>query len=210
MPDDWSATRLRRDRVLVGVWTLVLVGVCYASAAATQSLYPTVSDRVAAAESINASPSVVALYGPILDVRSAGELAMTKMTVLYAVFVALLLLVVVRRHTRTEEESGQAELLGGTAIGRDAPLAAAVLLGVAISVGVGLLAALANIAGGLPVAGSLAFGASWAGIGLVADRPHRGRRASCRRARAPARPSPAPASACCSCSARSATPPCPG
>ena len=32
----------------------------------------------------------------------------------------------------------------------------------------GLLAALVDIAGGLPVVGSLAFGASWAGIGLVA------------------------------------------
>ncbi len=159
---------VRRDRILVSVWTLVLVAVCYASAAATESLYPTVQDRVSAAESINASPSVVALYGPILDVRSAGEVAMTKMTVLYAVFVALLLLVVVRRHTRTEEESGQAELLGGTAIGRDAPLAGAVILGALISVGVGVLAALVDIAGGLPVVGSLAFGASWTGIGLVA------------------------------------------
>jgi ABC-2 type transport system permease protein len=159
---------VRRDRVLVSAWTLVLVAVCYASAAATESLYPTVQDRVSAAESINASPSVVALYGPILDVRSLGEVSMTKMTVLYAVFVALLLLVVVRRHTRTEEEAGQAELLGGTAIGRDAPLAAAVILGAAISLGVGLLAALANVAGGLPIVGSLAFGSSWAGIGLVA------------------------------------------
>ncbi|MET0837504.1 MAG: ABC transporter permease [Marmoricola sp.] len=158
----------RRDRVLVAVWTVVLVAVCYASAAATESLYPTLADRVSAATSINASPSVVALYGPILDVRSEGELAMTKLTVLYAVFVALLLLVVVRRHTRTEEESGQAELLGGTAVGRDAPLAAAVLLGTAISVGVGLLAALADVAGGLPLPGSLLFGASWAGVGLVA------------------------------------------
>jgi ABC-2 type transport system permease protein len=158
---------LRRDRVLVGVWVPVLVGVCYASAAATESLYPTVADRVAASQAINASPAVVALYGPIVELRSIGELAMTKMTVLYAVFVALLSLVLVRRHTRSEEETGQAELLGGTAIGRDAPLAAAVLQASVVSLGVGLLAALADIAGGLHVVGSLAFGASWAGIGLV-------------------------------------------
>jgi ABC-2 type transport system permease protein len=168
-----GATRLvryaaRRDRVLVGVWTLVLVAVCYASAAATGSLYPHVADRVDAARAINASPSIVALYGPILDPTSLGEVSMTKMTVLYAVFVALLLVVVVRRHTRTEEESGRAELLGGTAVGPDAPLSAAVGLGAMISVGVGILAALADTAGGLPVGGSLLFGASWTGIGLVA------------------------------------------
>ncbi len=159
---------LRRDRTLVAVWVLVLVGVCFASAAATGSLYPRESDRVAAAEAINASPAVVALYGPVLDVRSEGELAMTKMTVLYAVLVALLLLVVVRRHTRGEEEGGQAELLGGTAVGRDAALGSAVAVGVLLSVVVGLLAALADVTGGLAPEGSLAFGASWAGIGLVA------------------------------------------
>ena len=159
---------LRRDRVLVTVWTTLLVVVVYASAAATGSLYPTDADRVEAVRAINNSAAVVALYGPILDEHSLGELAMTKMTVLYAVILALMFLVVVRRHTRTEEESGHAEMLGGTAIGRDALLAGAVLEGVALSVGVGALAALASVVGGLPLAGSVGFGASWAGVGLVA------------------------------------------
>jgi polyether ionophore transport system permease protein len=158
---------LRRDRLVVAVWSLVLLAVCYASAAATGSLYPTVASRVAAATAINTSPAVVALYGPIVDVRSTGELSMTKMTVLYAVFVALLFLVLVRRHTRMEEETGQAELLGGTAIGYAAPLAAAVAASSGVALVLGALAGLVDIAGGLPVAGSLAFGASWAGVGLV-------------------------------------------
>jgi ABC-2 type transport system permease protein len=171
---DWARTgllartALRRDRRLAGVWCLVLVGVCYASAAATEALYPTVAERVSAANAIDASPAVVALYGPIIDVRSLGELSMAKLTVLYAVFVALLFMVLVRRHTRTEEENGQAELLGGTAVGRGAPLAAAVVESASIALALGLLAGLADIAGGLPVGGSLVFGASWTGIGLVA------------------------------------------
>src|SRR5690242_9022222 len=159
---------LRRDRVLAGVWLLVLVLTCYASAAATPGLYPTAREQVVAAEGINASPAIVALYGPILDVRSLGELAMTKMTVLYAVFVAVMFLILVRRHTRVEEENGQTELVGGTAVGRDAPLAAAVAEAALVAAVLGLLAAGVNVAAGLPVAGSLAFGASWAGVGLVA------------------------------------------
>jgi ABC-2 type transport system permease protein len=159
---------LRRDRLLVAVWVVLLVAVVYASAAATPGLYSTDAERVDAARAINANPAVVALYGPILDVHSEGELAMTKTTVLYAVFVALLLLVVVRRHTRTEEETGRAELLAGTAIGPDTLLAAAVAIGAAVSMVVGVLAAIANIAGGLPVVGSVAFGATWTGVGLVA------------------------------------------
>ena len=159
---------LRRDRVLASVWLLFLVGVCYASAAATPALYTSEADRVRAAEAINASPGVVALYGPIPDVHSLGQLAMTKTTVVYAVLVAVMFLVVVRRHTRTDEETGRAELLAGTALTRQAPLAAALAEAVPLAVVLGLLAALVNIAAGLPVVGSLAFGASWTAVALVA------------------------------------------
>jgi ABC-2 type transport system permease protein len=159
---------LRRDRLTIAIWLTVLSSVCYASAAATQTLYPTTADRVSAATAINASPGVVALYGPITDPDSLGELSMTKMTVLYAMFVALLFAVLVRRHTRVEEESGQAELLGGTALGRNAVLAAASMEAVLVAGILASLAALACAAGDLPVVGSVAFGASWAGVGLFA------------------------------------------
>lgn len=160
--------QVRRDRIIASVWTLLLVITCVASAAATPSLYDTVAARVHAAEAINNSPAIVALYGPILDVRSTGELAMTKMTVLYAVFAALLFVVLVRRHTRVAEERGTAELLAATAVGRHALLAAAVWESGALAVVLGALVAAGNIASGLPVQGSLLFGASWTGTGLVA------------------------------------------
>ncbi|MCW2818592.1 MAG: hypothetical protein JWR42_1379 [Marmoricola sp.] len=165
----WLLTRraLRRDRWLVAVWLAVLTATVGASAGATASLYPTTADRAGAARAIDASPAIVVLYGPILDVGSLGELAMTKLTVLYAVLVAVLGLVLVRRHTRTEEESGRSELVGGTAVARDAPLAAALLEAALVVGAVGVLAAAADVVAGLPVAGSVAFGASWAGAGLV-------------------------------------------
>jgi ABC-2 type transport system permease protein len=158
---------LRRSRVLIGAWAGVLTVMCYASAAATGGLYATRADQVRAAESINASSALVALYGPILDVHSLGELAMTKTTVSYAVLVMALSIALVRRHTRVEEESGRAELLGGLAIDPRAPLASAMLVGALASFLVASMAALGDIAGGLPVAGSLWFGASWLGLGLV-------------------------------------------
>ncbi|MCW2783955.1 MAG: hypothetical protein JWP74_472 [Marmoricola sp.] len=159
---------VRRDRVLVPVWLAVLLLVDLASAASVPGLYPTEADRVRAAEAINASPGIIALYGPVLDVHSTGELAMTKMTVLYALFVAAFFVVLIRRHTRAEEENGQTELVGGTAVGRDAPLLAAVVVGAGLALALGSLAAVVDGLGGLPATGSLAFGASWAGIGLVA------------------------------------------
>lgn len=160
--------QLRRDRILAPAWIAVLVLLCVASAAATPSLYAGAAEQVRAAQAIDRSPAIVALYGPILDVRSVGELAMTKMTVTYAVLVAVFLVIVVRRHTRLEEESGRAELVGGTAIGRHAPLAAVALEGAGLALALGTLAAIGNAASGLEPAGSAAFGAMWAGTGLVA------------------------------------------
>lgn len=159
---------LRRDRILAGVWIAVLVMMSVASAAATPSLYADQADRVHAAEALNASPAIVALYGPVLDVTSEGELAMTKMTVLYAVFVAVLFIVVVRRHTRVEEESGRTELVGGTAVGRNAPLAAVAVEALLLATALGTLTAVGNTVSGLSAAGSAAFGGLWAGTGLVA------------------------------------------
>ena len=159
---------LRRDRILAGAWTAVLVMMSVASAAATPSLYADQADRVHAAEALNSSPAIVALYGPVLDVTSEGELAMTKMTVLYAVFVAVLFIVVVRRHTRVEEESGRTELVGGTAVGRNAPLAAVAVETLLLASALGVLTAVGNAVSGLSPAGSAAFGALWAGTGLVA------------------------------------------
>ena len=157
----------RRDRVLATVWVLALTAMCGASAAATEDLYSGRAELTDAAHLINSSPALVALYGPILDEHSLGEIAMSKTTVMYAMFVMLMTLVIVRRHTRGEEESGRFELIGATAVGRAAPAAAATAYAVGVVAVLGVLAALADVAGGLPVQGSLLFGASWAGIGLV-------------------------------------------
>ena len=159
---------LRRDRWLAAAGVLVLVGTCYASAAATPDLYPSPAEQRAAAESLDASPAVVALYGPVLDPGSLGELAMTKTTVLYAALLALLLVVLVQRHTRAEEEAGRAELVAGAGASRSAPVLAAVLAGSLVALVLGVLAAAVDVLAGLPTGGSVLFGASWTGTGLVA------------------------------------------
>lgn len=152
---------------MVPLWIAVLVLTCYASAAATPRLYSNPAERVAAAKAINASPAIVALYGPITDVNSEGELAMTKMTVLYAGLVLVMMLFVLRRHTRVEEESGRAELIGAGAFRSETPLGNAVLYCSLLAMLLGAMVCGANIAGGLPFAGSVAFGALWAGTALV-------------------------------------------
>ena len=94
---------LRRDRVLLTAWSWDSLRPP-ASAAATVDLYPTEAERVAAAETINASAAVVALYGRIYDPTSLGAVSMIRnLTALGAAIVGIVMLFVAIRHTRAEE-----------------------------------------------------------------------------------------------------------
>lgn len=158
---------VRRDRVLMPVWLLIFVATAAGSAGATASLYPTEQARAAAAETSNAGPALVALYGRIYDPTNPGGIAMLKMTGLGALFVGILMIITVVRHSRAEEESGRLELLSAGVVGRRAPLTAALIVAGGSSVVLGVLTALGLIAAGLPATGSVAFGLAWACTGIA-------------------------------------------
>lgn len=161
-----SRLAARRDRVLVPVWVLVFVATAASSASATAGLYPSVGDRVSAARAANATPALVALYGKVYDVTSVGGIGMLKMTALGAVLVAVLMAVLVVRHTRGEEEAGRLDVVGAGVVARQAPLVAALLLAGVASIALGVFSALGVMAAGLPPEGSLAFGLTWAVAGI--------------------------------------------
>lgn len=158
---------LRRDRVIVPLWVVIAAVVAGSSASAVADVYPTLADRLHAAAGVNATGSLVALYGPIYDPGSEGALALFKTATLGAALVAILSIVLVVRHTRADEEAGRTELLGATVVGRQAPLAAALSLATVTNLALGLATALALGFGGLQRGGALAFGAAWAASGLA-------------------------------------------
>ena len=158
---------LRRDRVMLPLWIAVLVATAASSAWATADLYPTLSSRVRAATSFNDIQSLVALYGRVYDPPTTGGLALVKLGGIGAVFVALLAILVVVRHTRAEEEAGRLELLGATVVGRYAALTAALLVAVGANLALAVGTAVGLIAAGLPADGSIAFGLAWAGVGIA-------------------------------------------
>lgn len=158
---------LRRSRLLVAAWLAVFVGMAALSAEATVDLYPTLASRLEAAETLNRSQALVALYGRVYDPSSLGAIAMIKMGGFGSVFVAVLAVVLAVRHTRGDEEAGRTELVGGTATGRLAPLAAAFATVAVTNAALAVLTAGGLVATGLPLDGSIAFGLAWAGVGLA-------------------------------------------
>jgi ABC-2 type transport system permease protein len=157
---------LRRDRVLLPAWVLAIPGMAYFSAAATVGLYPDLAQRIEAAEAVNGSAALVALYGRIHDPTSLGELSLFKLTAFGAAMVGVLMVILAVRHTRGEEESGRLELVGAGVVGRAAPLAAALILAGIGCAGIALLTAGGLAMAGLPAGGSLAFGAAWGATGV--------------------------------------------
>ena len=158
---------VRRDRVLLSVWAVLLAGMAGLSASATVGLYPDLASRVQAAQNINATSSLVGLYGRIYDVTALGALATIKLGGFGAALLGVLGLVLIVRHTRAEEEAGRLELVGAGVVGRYAALTAALLVTTTALVAIGALTSGALIAAGLPSSGSIAFGLSWAGTGIA-------------------------------------------
>ncbi|MFF0744333.1 ABC transporter permease [Streptomyces sp. NPDC004111] len=155
---------LRRDRVVVPVWVLVL-GVMVSSGANTiKALYASPEDRARAAESMASNGSLRALYGPVFD-PSVGGLVAWRFGAFAALLAGAMSLIVVVRHTREEEETGRQELISAARVGRHAPLTAALITALIANAAVALLVtgALAQSTG--DAAGALALGLAIAASG---------------------------------------------
>ncbi|MEU4218475.1 ABC transporter permease [Actinoplanes sp. NPDC026623] len=156
---------LRLDRVRLTVWVLGLSVMPMGTAANYFKLYPTEADLRAVSDVLT-NPSLVALSGPLTAV-SIGALTAWKIGVTEFILIALMSLLTVVRHTRTEEETGRLELLRATVIGRHAPLTAALLVTALANVTIAVLIALGLMATGLPAAGSVAFGLATGLVGML-------------------------------------------
>ena len=122
---------LRRDRWLLPFWIVGFALIAYSTALAGAELYPDMASRVEAATALNATASMVALFGRIYDPASIGALSLIKYTAFMTAILAVLMVILAIRHTRGDEESGRLELLGGGRLGRDAPLASALIISLA-------------------------------------------------------------------------------
>lgn len=156
----------RRDWVMIAAVLSILFLTIFGSVAAAEGMYPDEASQVMANRAANASVAVIAMYGRVNDLTGPG-IGVLKLQMIGFVILAFLVIAIVRRHTRSEEESGRFELLGGTVMGRRAPLAAAMVLAMLTSLVAGALVAAGSIGGGWERQGSLALGAATVATGLV-------------------------------------------
>ncbi|MFD9891012.1 ABC transporter permease [Amycolatopsis sp. NPDC059027] len=165
----WQLTRLalRRDRIVLPIW-IVLLSIVPASTVSTyEQFYPTAASRAALSASASTNPSFALLYGPAFDLSTAGGFITWRMAGFLSVLIGLMAVFTVTRHTRAEEDSGRAELLASAVVGRYAALTAAALVSGGASILIGFVQAISMAGAKLPAGGSIAFGAATALAGLV-------------------------------------------
>ena len=161
-------TRLafRRDMVVLPACVFWIAALLAITARDLKALYPTAAVRLAVATSAGENPALRFLLGR-LNGTSVGAFAAARWGVWGPAFAVLLTILIVVRHTRADEEAGRLELVGSAAVGRQAPLTAALLAAAAANVALALLTCLWLSVLKLPLAGSAALALSIAGCGLV-------------------------------------------
>jgi ABC-2 type transport system permease protein len=162
---------LRRDRVLMPVWVLLIGLVPLSYVGAINGLFPTAPQRQNYADLSANNAGFVALYGR-LHGSSLGELVAWRGGFI-PIVIGIVAVLTVIRHTRTEEEAGRRELLGSTVVGRHAGLAAAVLTTAVACLLLGVVLAAGLTGQDLPAGGAWALGfsmamAGWIGVGVAA------------------------------------------
>ena len=156
---------LRRDRIIAPLWSLLIGLMPALQIVSIKDLYSTQQQLDSFAATTAASPALLAMYGPVFN-SSLGSIGTWKAGAMYSM-IAIAAVLTVIRHTRVEEETGRAELVGATSIGRFAGLTGALLLTFGASAVAGIACTASLLGTDLPIAGSVAWGAALAAAGIV-------------------------------------------
>lgn len=162
--------QMRRDRWRIPLWIVGLVFFTLLVPLALADLYPSQQERDVMAETME-NPAMTAMVGPgDLDHYTIGAMTAHQMLLLTAVVVGLMSILLVTRHTRTDEEAGRIELIRALPVGRLANLQATVLLLcvtntiLALVIGFGLYGLRIE---SMDLEGSLLYGAALGATGML-------------------------------------------
>lgn len=160
------AQRFRRDRVQLLAWIAGFALLAYVGNAAVVGTYGTEPQRIEVLKLIQSTPAVLMLRGTPQG-PAADAFQFFLLFAFLGVLIGLMQTFLAVRHSRAEEESGRAELVGATPAGRSTPILATLIEGVVLSAVIGVVSAVGYLAGGANVYGSWLAGAALAVTGVA-------------------------------------------
>lgn len=155
---------LRRDRVLLPVWIAAISGLTAAVVSTYEATVGDAADRTATAAFAAGNPMARLFDGPASG-TDLPAMAMVEAYQVVAILTALMCAQAVVRHTRQDEETGRAELIGSGVVGRHARLTAALVVTLSATLVLGLAVAAVFTSAGFGGPGAWAAGMAVAGIG---------------------------------------------
>ncbi len=158
---------LRRERFGLPWWLLGITFLWTYQSVGSQSLYDTPEKLARLRDTLGGNAALVAMSGPKELLDTIGGEVVFEIFAYAAVVVALMNMFLIGRHTRSDEDTGRAELIRSARVGRHAPLAAALGLAGLANLAVAVLVFIGMAGTGLPVAGSLIVAGAVAGVGLT-------------------------------------------
>ncbi|MCU7729519.1 hypothetical protein ODJ79_37875 [Actinoplanes sp. KI2] len=161
---------VRRNRVRLAVWFVVIVGLFAYVGEYYKGLFTT-QQALDDFAKLSDSPGIKALTGLAAAPATLGGAVWTKIWMTCVLTLALGVVFLVTRNGRADEEVGRTELLRSRMLGLHAYSVASWLVNAALCVAIGLFVALASAGLGLDPAGagtigSWVIGASVTGVGL--------------------------------------------
>ncbi|WP_433676099.1 ABC transporter permease [Microbacterium gorillae] len=160
------AVQMRRDRLQLAVWILGNAAMAGLAVTGVAQSYGSEAERSTLLATAIANPVVLTFRG-LPSGAGAAEFTgflILPFLVMIAAFMSSFLAV---RHTRAEEESGRAELVGATMASRGSALCATALHGFTANALTAAAVAVAFLASGLPLSGSVTAGVTTGAAGLV-------------------------------------------
>ncbi|MGV9817204.1 ABC transporter permease [Nocardia xishanensis] len=158
---------LRRERFSLPCWLLGAGALVALQSLGSQRFYGTPQKLAQIRETMSASAATIAMGGPTRLLDTIGGEIVFEIFAYLAVVVALMNMFLVGRHTRSDEETGRAELFRSARVGRRAPAVAALGLAGLADIAVALVVFAAAAGTGLPLGGSLLLGVATAGVGVT-------------------------------------------
>ena len=170
----WTGTALllrlalRRDRVRLGIWVAVLTLLMAYAPAAIKLAYPEEAQRLARVNLLK-TPAGMMMGGPMFgrNETDLGAMMANEMMLTLIVSMSILAILTVIRHTRAEEESGAAELVLSSVVGRYARTAAALILVGAVNAVLTVTMTLAMVVSGFDLLDAAAMCLGVAGVAMV-------------------------------------------
>ena len=159
---------LHRDRVRLSVWIAVLTSTMVYAPNAIKLAYPEDAQRMARVNLLK-TPAGMMLGGPMFggNETDLGAMMANELMLTLIIAASILSILTVIRHTRAEEESGAAELVLSSVVGRYARTYAALILVGGVNAVLAVAMTLAMAATGFAVVDTAAMCLGVTGVSMV-------------------------------------------